>query len=105
VNRSVTQVQTVAQACDILEVARPGDVIVYFVDSTVKSLNGLRAAGAMRVTAAPLFALFGKLQSICGRNQIRHNDTGQAEHIFIVTGLVPSKTLAQARKVLDGTKS
>ena len=100
--RSVTEVQTVAQACDVLEAARPGDWIVYFVESPVKSLNGLRAARDVRITAVPLFALFGKLQGRGGRNHVRRDGGGRGEHIFVVTGMVPAKTLAQARKALDG---
>ena len=101
---TVTQVQTIAQALDVLEVARPGDVVVYFVESPVKSLNGLRAARATRLKAAPLFAFFGKLQGTCGRTHVCRNSDGRGEHIFVVTSMVPAETLTEYRKVLDGAK-
>ena len=91
------EVQTVAEALDVIEVARPGDEIVYFVESPVKSQNGLRTARAARIAAAPLFAYFGKLQGTYGRNHVRRNGDGRGEHIFVVISRPPPKMLAQAR--------
>ena len=101
---AVTQVQSLAQALDVLEAARAGDRVVYFVESPVKSFNGLRAARDARLKAAPLFVFFGKLQGICGRNHTCRNGDGCGEHVFVVTAMVPAKMLSQARKALDGAK-
>jgi len=87
-----------------VEAARAGDRVVYFVESPVKSFNGLRAARDARLKAAPLFVFFGKLQGICGRNHTCRNGDGCGEHVFVVTAMVPAKMLSQARKALDGAK-
>ena len=102
---AVTVIQNLAQALDALEVARPGDEIVYFVESPVKSQNGLRGARAARIAAAPLFAYFGKLQGTHGHNHVGRNGDGRGEHIFVVTSRPPPKALAQARKMLDGARA
>lgn len=91
---NVMPVSTVGQALNMLEIAMPGDVIVYFAWSTAKNPDDFRA---MRVEKGPLFALFRELQGVCGRNHFRRNSDAHSEHIFVVTGPISFKILGQAR--------